>query len=206
MINVGIIDPDRSSRAIVCDLLTQRHDFHIAVLFELDRIAAPPNARYSPHVILMDFKGQPPRVIRKVKDWFPQANVLVLTNNLHSDAVNEALRNGALSYLDKETCWPYLLHAVITTKDGVSVLDPRVSQVVLGHMFRANLDEELLTARELQVARAMAAGLSYQGVADKYRLALDTVRTYVKRIYRKLDINSKGELIARFRWSMHGGR
>ena len=167
--------------------------------------AAPPDARYSPHVILMDFKGQPPRVIRKVKDWFPQANVLVLTNNLRSDAVHEALRNGALSYLCKKTCLPHLLPAVVTAKDGGSVLGPRVSQVVFGRMFRANLDEELLTARELQVAHAMAAGLSYQGVADKYRRALDTVRTYVKRIYRKLDINSKGELIARLHWSMHSG-
>lgn len=205
MINVGIIDPDRSSRKMLRALLTQQHLYEIAVLFELDGIAAPPDARYSPHVILMDFKGHPPRVIRKVKDWFPRANVLVLTNNLRSDAVHEALRNGALSYLCKKTCMPHLLPAVATAKDGGSVLSPRISQVVFGHMFRASQNEELLTARELQVARAMASGLSYQGVADRYRLALDTVRTYVKRIYRKLNINSKGELIARFRWSMHGG-
>lgn len=205
MINVGIIDPDRSSRNTVRALLTQQHQYEIAILFELDRVTAPLDVRYSPHVILMDFKGHPPRVIRKVKDRFPQANVLVLTNNLRSEAVHEALRNGALSYLCKETCLPHLLPAVATAKDGGSVLGPRISQVVFGHMFRANLDEELLTARELQVARAMAAGMSYQGVADRYQLALDTVRTYVKRIYRKLDINSKGELITRFRWSTHSG-
>ena len=204
MINVGIIDPDRSFRNTVRALLTQKDQYEIAVLFELDRIASPLDARYSPHVILMDFKGHPPRVIRKVKDRFPQANVLVLTNNLRSDAVHEAIRNGALSYLCKETCLPLLLPAVITAKDGGSVLSPRISQVVFGQIFNANLDEELLTARELQVARAMATGLSYQGVADKHRLALDTVRTYVKRIYRKLDINSKGELIARFRWHSGG--
>lgn len=152
MINVGIIDPDRSSRNTVRALLTQQHQYEIAVLFELDRIAAPPDARYSPHVILMDFKGQPPRVIRKVKDWFPQANVLVLTNNLRSDAVHEALRNGALSYLCKKTCLPHLLPAVVTAKDGGSVLGPRVSQVVFGHLFRANMDEELTAHWDLHRA------------------------------------------------------
>ncbi|GGH03948.1 hypothetical protein GCM10007415_45150 [Parapedobacter pyrenivorans] len=207
MINIGIIDPDYASRKCIRTLLTKQNQYEIVIAFEVDRITLPLriDISYPPHLILVDFKGHPPRIIRKIKEQFPHANMLVLSDNLQMDVVQEAIRNGALSYLCKATCLPNLLLAVLTAKDGGSVLSPPISKHVLGRIFRANLDEELLTARELQIARGIAAGLSYQGVASECQIALDTVRAYVKRIYRKLNINSKGELIVRFRWSVQAG-
>jgi DNA-binding CsgD family transcriptional regulator len=54
-----------------------------------------------------------------------------------------------------------------------------------------------LTAKEHQVIVAMVEGLSYKMIADRLGIALETVRHHIKNIYRKLHVNSKGEVISR---------
>jgi DNA-binding CsgD family transcriptional regulator len=53
-----------------------------------------------------------------------------------------------------------------------------------------------LTPREHEIAMALEEGLSYKLVAARYGLSVDTVKNHIRAIYRKLEINSKGELLA----------
>jgi DNA-binding CsgD family transcriptional regulator len=62
---------------------------------------------------------------------------------------------------------------------------------------KQNITEDL-SEREKQVVDGIVAGLSYKLVADNMNVSIDTVRKHIKNIYRKLHINSKGELIARY--------
>ena len=82
---------------------------------------------------------------------------------------------------------------------GEVPMSKAVARKVLEHFnpkrtYATKLDE--LTARENQVLQAMVEGLSYKLIASRLDTSLDTVRTQVKSIYRKLHVNSKGEAIS----------
>jgi two-component system nitrate/nitrite response regulator NarP len=55
-----------------------------------------------------------------------------------------------------------------------------------------------LNEREKQIVQGIVDGLSYKLIAIKYNISIDTVRKYIKSVYKKLQINSKGELVSKF--------
>jgi DNA-binding CsgD family transcriptional regulator len=57
----------------------------------------------------------------------------------------------------------------------------------------------ILTEREVEISTAILDGLSYKLIADRFNISLDTVRSHIKNIYKKLKINSKSELFNIFR-------
>lgn len=201
MINVGIIDSDYLTRTMVRMLLTNQNQKDIAIIFELDKLPSvgSVNDLGQPHLVLVDLKDSSPRLVKSVKFLFPTSYILVLSDFWKVDIVYEALRNGAVSYLRKATCLNNILYAVLTTCEGGSVLSPCISKEIVSKLYTTRVYEDLLSARELQVAKGIINGLSYKMVADNCAISLDTVRVYVKRIYRKLNINSKGELISQFK-------
>lgn len=201
MINVGIIDPDNLTRKMVRMLLTNQTEQDIAISFEVDKLPSvlSTNNFIPPHLVLLDLKGNTPRLIKTVKSMFPKTSILVLSDFWKLDTVYEALRNGAVSYLRKTTCLNNILSAVVVTYNGGSVLSPCISREMISKLYAVKIQEDLLSARELQVAKGIADGLSYKMVADRCDISLDTARVYIKRIYKKLNINSKGELISQLK-------
>jgi DNA-binding CsgD family transcriptional regulator len=63
---------------------------------------------------------------------------------------------------------------------------------------KKSIVEEVLTVKEINIAKQLSAGLSYKMIGDKVGISIDGVKFYLQKIYRKLDLNSKGELIALF--------
>ena len=73
-------------------------------------------------------------------------------------------------------------------------MTPAIARKVVNYFGqRSNLLEDL-TNREKEVAKGVLDGLSYKLIADKLHISIDTVRMHIKKIYRKLNINSKSEL------------
>lgn len=54
-----------------------------------------------------------------------------------------------------------------------------------------------LTAREVQVVRLVAQGLTNEQIADRLYLSPDTIKTHLRRVFRRLDVNNRAELVAR---------
>ena len=203
MVNVGIIDSDASARNnTVTHLLADhigREKRPIHILFEVERATLVPDAMpHSPDVVLIDIARQDPRTIEKVKRQFPDAEVIVLTNIYDVKTVRACFRGGAVSYLIKETCLSYLHFTISISLNNGSFISPRINRALIDQTYLTKKYEDMLTARELQIANGIAEGLSYKMIADQYHISLDTVRIYIKRVYRKLNINSKGELMAQF--------
>ena len=55
--------------------------------------------------------------------------------------------------------------------------------------------DNVLTARQEQIVQGLVDGLSYKMIADKYIISVETVRDHIKKIYKKLQVNSKAEVI-----------
>jgi DNA-binding NarL/FixJ family response regulator len=130
----------------------------------------------------------------------PGVQILMLTVQDNDDSVFEAICAGATGYLLKDTPPARLLEAVRELYDGGAPMSPGVARRVLA-MFKRPApsphDDHGLSPRELDVLRLLADGHSYKTAAATLDLSLDTVRTYIRRIYEKLHVHTKSEAVTK---------
>jgi Response regulator containing a CheY-like receiver domain and an HTH DNA-binding domain len=198
MITVGIIDSDEQARQETQRILNTKNKAapnQIEVIFDIGK-GRVDRTMTAPDVLILDIEHQEPLIVEHVKSLFPKTEIVILTNTCDVKTVRSCFRHGAVGYLLKQTCMDSLLSAIKITLNEGSFVSPGVNRALIEQSFKSKKYEDLLTARELQIANGIIEGLSYKMIAQKYTISLDTVRIYIKRIYRKLQINSKGELIA----------
>jgi DNA-binding NarL/FixJ family response regulator len=131
-----------------------------------------------------------------IKKIWPDTNIII--NSVLEDQENifNALQQGAIGYLTKETSLENIKQSIIQSKEGMSIMNSSIASRII-HFFSDNNHaiKEKLTEKEKIVAEALKNGLSYKVIAIENGLSLDTIRFHVRNIYKKLHINSKGQLI-----------
>jgi DNA-binding NarL/FixJ family response regulator len=145
--------------------------------------------------------------IRRIKERLPQAAIVVLTVFEQPATVLQAICAGADGYLVKRTPPDELTLQLTAVVNGGSPLTAGVARTVLELVRRftpaasdapgaepTRLD---LTDREQEVLRGLVQGMSYKQVAAHLRVSLDTVRTHVRGIYRKLQVHGAAEAVRR---------
>ncbi|MCS4227995.1 response regulator transcription factor [Sphingobacterium sp. BIGb0165] len=198
MITVGIIDRDERARQETQRILNEENEVganRIKVLFDIGS-GRVDRTMLAPDVLIVDIENQEQLIVEHAKNAFPKTEIIILTEVADVRTVRNCFRYGAVSYLLKKTCLQSLASAINITMNDGSFVSPSINRALIEQSFKSKKYEDLLTARELQIANGIIEGLSYKMIAQKYTISLDTVRIYIKRIYRKLQINSKGELIA----------
>jgi DNA-binding NarL/FixJ family response regulator len=158
---------------------------------------------WKPDVILMDIDM--PGVngiegLKRVREMNQQVKVLMLTVFDDNKNVFEALKNGANGYLLKKTPPAKLLEYIGDVASGGAPMTSSIATQVL-KMFaeipqQAN-NEYNLTDREKQVLQLLVNGYSYKMIANEMFIAIDTVRSHIKKVYEKLQVNSKSEAVAK---------
>ncbi|MEN0004892.1 MAG: response regulator transcription factor [Bacteroidota bacterium] len=134
--------------------------------------------------------------IRHIREKINAVDIIMLTAYDDSDRVFKALCAGAVSYLTKGTDLPTIRDVLRTVHGGGSYMSPGIARKVIGHFApkKRRLDDPL-TPRQAQIVEGLVDGLSYKMIADKYLISVETVRDHIKKIYRKLQVNSKAEVI-----------
>lgn len=135
--------------------------------------------------------------IRHIKDRLPNANIIMLTSMDDSDGIFKALCAGAVSYISKKTQLKTIQEAMLTVHNGGAYMSPTIARKVINHFApkKQAQGENPLTPRQQQIVRGLVDGLSYKLIADKLLISVETVRDHIKNIYRKLQVNSKAEVI-----------
>ena len=133
--------------------------------------------------------------IPEIKKRFPDAAVIILSVYIDSDRIFQALCAGAVGYLQKDTAMEEILECINIISKGGAVMSPLIARKVVDYFAPKRSYKELLTAKEQQVVAAMVDGLSYKMIAVRLGISLETVRQHIKNIYRKLQVNSKAEVI-----------
>lgn len=138
-----------------------------------------------------------------VKATAPNAQVLMLTVFDDEDKLFSAIRNGASGYLLKHTPPSEIIAALFDLHRGGSPMTASIARKVLQHVQHpatttaptaAQADYHLST-RELEIVRGLVAGYSYKLIADDLHISIDTVRSHIRSVYDKLQVNSKTEAI-----------
>lgn len=130
-----------------------------------------------------------------IKEVYPDASILVNTVLDDSDSVFSALRFGATGYITKGISLENVKYSLLQSVNGMSVMSPDIASKVLHFFKNFNKLSEKLTKKELQIAQSLKDGLSYKLIAYECDISIDGVRFHIRNIYKKLQINSKGELI-----------
>ena len=149
-------------------------------------------------VILMDVNmGQGMNGIdatREIKDEVPQTKVLILTMFTDPGTVAKAVKAGADGYLSKGASKETVVQAIMDVVQGKSVLDPHVTEGIFGRI--GGRDHRALSDRELRVLQELTHGKSTKEVAENMHISEETVKTYLKQIFRKLDVRDRTEAVA----------
>jgi DNA-binding NarL/FixJ family response regulator len=125
----------------------------------------------------------------------PETSIIMNTIRDDDETIFEALKRGAIGYLDKQSAGVRLGEVLDIVSEGGAYMTPRIARRVF-HSFqgRKGKNFEGLSTGEKNVVSGILEGLSYKMIAERNDVTINTIRMHVKRIYRKLNINSKGEL------------
>jgi two-component system response regulator NreC len=165
-------------------------------------IAAPQKVReLGPDVVLLEISvpGRSPglRAVAEIADGSPKAGVIVLTNNTDLPYARSMLANGVSGYLLKNTNTSQLFTAVRNVRSGGRFIDPALGTDLMWHAVetKRRTARPILSRRELEVLRALVRGLTNNQAADLLKLSVKTIETYRSRIYRKLHVRSRAEIV-----------
>ncbi|CAH0999403.1 Transcriptional regulatory protein DegU [Neolewinella maritima] len=135
-----------------------------------------------------------------LKRW-PEMDIIMLTNSDESDNIFRALQSGAVGYISKRRVNPTIIRdAVHTVNRGGSYMSPSIArQVVAFHNQQRKKSSvssaDQLTARQLEIVQGLVDNLSYREIGERLDISIETVRDHIKNIYRKLQVNSKMEVV-----------
>jgi DNA-binding NarL/FixJ family response regulator len=131
---------------------------------------------------------------RRIKEQSPDTKVLVLTMFTDPGTVAEAVKAGADGYLSKGASRETVVQAIYDVAAGHAVLDPNVTEGIFGRI--SGKDPRALTDRELIVLQELSHGKSTREVAEHIHVSEETVKTYLKQIFRKLGVHDRTEAVA----------
>ena len=161
-------------------------------------LARFPAAR--PRVVVLDLQIPGPNgveVTAEVLRTDPTARVLILSASGEQADVLEAVKAGATGYLVKSASAAELAEAVRRTAAGDAVFTAGLAGLVLGE-YRRTADDDgapRLTARETEVLRLVAKGLTARQAAERLGLSHRTVENHVQNTLSKLQLHNRAQLV-----------
>ncbi|GJM34106.1 MAG: DNA-binding response regulator [Saprospiraceae bacterium] len=201
MINLGIVEDETSVRENLTLFLNAQPDMQVvktagsveAFLEEKDPLASDMN------MVLLDINlpgMNGLEGIRHIRSLYPKVDVLILSAYDDSDRIFKALCAGAVSYISKRSELFKIKEAISSVHQGGAYMSPSIARKVISHFVpKPKGPGNLLTSRQEQIVQGLVDGLSYKMIGDKYLISVETVRDHIKKIYKKLEVNSKAEVI-----------
>lgn len=136
--------------------------------------------------------------IRRLKLVHPKMECMVLTVYDKPETVFEALKAGAISYLLKSTPPEKIIEAIEEVNRGGSPISSQIARMVINAFAvkeKTNAYFEELSRREQEILEELSKGYRYKEIADKLSVSIETVRTHIRNIYIKLQVNSRAEAL-----------
>ena len=133
--------------------------------------------------------------LQQIKETSPELPVLIMSIHPEDQYALRVLRAGASGYLNKESIHNELLPAIQAVRLGKKYITPSIAEL-LAESLNANTEEkhELLSNRELDVFKLLAAGKSISEIAEQLSLSATTISTYRSRILEKMQMQTNADL------------
>jgi DNA-binding NarL/FixJ family response regulator len=195
-INIVIIEDDVVLLQTYKLLIEQEAGLYVSGIYTSYEQAKKNLSLAKPDIILLDI--QLPGIggveaIPLIKRQLPQVHVIMLTVFESEQQIFKALQNGASGYITKDSSSSKIIEAIQEVNEGGGPMSIRVAKMVI-KSFEKNTNSPL-SKRETEILSLMLDGKKSNEIAEQLFIERDTVKTHVKNIYAKLDVNSRAEAI-----------
>jgi len=196
LVRIVIVEDDDLIRESFANLINENDRFICIAGYDNCEEAIKNLSRDEPHLILMDI-GLPGisgiEGIRRIKNIQPEIDILTVTVHDDDKKVFDALCAGASGYLTKNVSPERLVQAIYEVRQGGAPMSTSIARMVI-RSFQKSTDSPL-TSRETEVLQHLSRGKSYTMIANDLFINKETVRTHIKNIYQKLNVNTKAGAI-----------
>ena len=195
-IKVVIVEDDEIIRDSFISLINESTKFYCIAGYESCEKALRYFDQGEAEIVLMDIElpGMSGiEGIKKIKKIRPETDIIVITVHSEDENVFEALCAGASGYLVKNIQPKKLIDSLEEVYRGGAPMSTEIARKVI-KSFHHNLQSPL-SPRETEVLQLLSKGKSYTMIADELFIDKETVRSHIKNIYQKLNVNSKASAI-----------
>jgi DNA-binding NarL/FixJ family response regulator len=203
-IRVCIFDDNKNIRNSLQLLLHGNNGIEVTGVYENGNNIEEALIVSEPDLVLMDIEMPGTNgieAVRQIKKFNPAITVIMQTIFEDEERVFSSILAGASGYLTKDAPPLAIIEAIKDAYRGGSPMTPSIAKKIIQQFQLQNKTISAkaynLTAKETEVLRSLADGLSYKMIADKLNMGYDTVHTHIKSIYRKLHVASMGEAISK---------
>ena len=207
-IKVAIVEDDEEVLEGLAFLLRQSPEFRCVGACATAEDALKTLPRVCPDVILLDIHlpgASGIECLPRLKSACPEVQVCMLTVFDDADRVFTALKAGATGYLVKKAAPAQVLEAIKDLHQGGSPMSSQIARKVVTTLASAGPGGVPVAApashpadlctRERQILALLAKGHRYKEIADELGITIHTVRTFIRRMYEKLQVHSRTEAL-----------
>lgn len=208
MITISIVDDEAKLRQSIATFVNGSPGFKCVSSYGSAEAALSRLAVDKPDVVLMDINmGGMSGIecVEKLKERSPDMQILMLTVYEDTEKIFRALAAGANGYLLKRSSPTKLLAAIREVHSGGSPMTSSIARKVVASFQKQKAAPDAagekpghLSPREAAVLDYLAKGCTYKQIAGELDISIDTIRTYIKRIYEKLHVQSRTEAVAKY--------
>ena len=208
-IDVAIIEDDNGIRTSYEGLITLTPGMHCVGSYATCEDALDGLEENQPHVLLMDI-GLPGMSgiegTREIKARWPHIDILMQTVYDDDERIFDSICAGASGYVLKNAEPGQLIQAIREIRDGApmsAAIARRVLSMMRAHHSKTPEQPSTgppstnLSPRELDILQSLVEGLSYKRIAEKHFISIHTVHAHIKKIYEKLQVNSKSAAVSK---------
>src|SRR5438552_342996 len=203
-ITVSIVEDNEQLRGTLARVISRAEGFRCLSQYPSAEAALEGLPKDRPNVVLMDINlpgMNGVQCVQKLKQVAPEILVVMLTVYEDTENIFNALAAGASGYLLKRTTSAELLAAIRDVQKGGSPMTTHIARKVVQSFQRTGPSAqatENLSQREQEVLDCLSQGFLYKEIAEKLGISYETVHTYIRRIYEKLQVRTRTEAVAKF--------
>jgi len=201
MIKIGIIEDDEIIRQSLVDYFTREAGFEVNLnAASVESFMSTWGEDQYFDIILSDI-GLPGisgiEGVRLIKKRAPKCQIMMLSVYNDTPRIFQALCAGASGYVSKQTEFAKIKEALQSIYNGGAFMSPDIARKVTDYFnpIHGSKLQDPLTAREEQVLNAIEEGLPNKVIAERLSISIETVKTHVKKIYLKLEVNNRLDIV-----------
>jgi len=203
-ITVSIVEDQEALRNTLARVISRADGFECVSHYGSAEEALKDLPGVKPQVVLMDINLpglNGVECVRQLKQILPTTQVMMLTVYEDTENIFNALAAGASGYMLKRTPRAELIEAIKEVQRGGSPMTTHIARMVVQSFLKPVTKSEPtadLSPREREVLDLLSQGLMYKEISDKIGVSYETVHTYIRRIYEKLQVRTRTEAVAKF--------